>query len=64
MPSRKDAFGDGELMREIAGGSAEALGMLHRRFAPFSEGSITTTAEPRDVPGRHEPHSQTRGWEL
>ena len=35
MPSRKDAFGDDELMREIAGGSAEALGMLHRRFAPL-----------------------------
>ena len=35
MPSRKDASGDDELMREIAGGSAEALGMLHRRFAPL-----------------------------
>jgi len=35
MPSRKDAFGDDELMREIAGGSSEALGMLHRRFAPL-----------------------------
>ena len=35
MPSRKDAFGDDELMREIAGGSAEALGLLHRRFAPL-----------------------------
>lgn len=35
MPSTKDAFGDDELMREIAGGSAEALGLLHRRFAPL-----------------------------
>ena len=35
MPSRDDASGDDELMREVAGGSAEALGLLHRRFAPL-----------------------------
>jgi RNA polymerase sigma factor (sigma-70 family) len=35
MPSREDASSDDELMREVAGGSAEALGQLHRRFAPL-----------------------------
>ena len=35
MPSREDGSGDAELMREIAGGSAEALRLLHRRFAPL-----------------------------
>jgi len=35
MPSREDASGDDELMRDIAAGSAEALGLLHRRFGPL-----------------------------
>jgi len=35
MPSREGASGDDALMREVAGGSAEALGLLHRRFAPL-----------------------------
>ena len=34
------------------------------RASPCSAGSITTTAEPRDARGRHEPHCPTRGWEL
>ena len=33
MPSTQDAPHDEELMRQVAGGSAEALGLLHRRFA-------------------------------
>jgi RNA polymerase sigma-70 factor (ECF subfamily) len=35
MPSRQETSGDDEVMRAVAGGSAEALGMLHRRFAPL-----------------------------
>ena len=34
------------------------------RGSRFSEGSITTTAEPRDVPGQQKLNSQTRGREL
>jgi RNA polymerase sigma-70 factor (ECF subfamily) len=33
MPSTQDASRDEELMRQVAGGSAEALGVLHQRFA-------------------------------
>jgi RNA polymerase sigma factor (sigma-70 family) len=33
MPSTQDAPRDEELMRQVAEGSAEALGLLHRRFA-------------------------------
>src|SRR3989442_4443670 len=33
MPSTEHAPGDEELMRQVADGSAEALGLLHRRFA-------------------------------
>jgi len=33
MPPREHAPGDEELMRQVAEGSAEALGLLHRRFA-------------------------------
>ncbi len=33
MPSREDAPRDEALMRQVAQGSAEALGLLHRRFA-------------------------------
>ncbi|HEX9420281.1 MAG TPA: sigma-70 family RNA polymerase sigma factor [Methylomirabilota bacterium] len=33
MPSTEQALSDGDLMRQVADGSAEALGLLHRRFA-------------------------------
>src|SRR5438046_9660790 len=33
MPSTEHAPRDEELMRQVADGSAEALGLLHRRFA-------------------------------
>src|SRR5439155_698828 len=33
MPSTQNAPRDEELMRQVAAGSAEALGLLHRRFA-------------------------------
>src|SRR5438552_300894 len=33
MPSTEQALSDGDLMRQVAEGSAEALGLLHRRFA-------------------------------
>jgi RNA polymerase sigma factor (sigma-70 family) len=33
MASTEHAVGDEELMRQVAGGSAEALGLLHRRFS-------------------------------
>src|SRR5213080_3275662 len=33
MPSTEHAPRDDELMRQVADGSAEALGLLHRRFA-------------------------------
>src|SRR2546430_4411202 len=33
MPSTEQALSDEELMRQVADGSAEALGLLHRRFA-------------------------------
>src|SRR5437773_5780162 len=33
MPSTQNAPRDEELMRQVAEGSAEALGLLHRRFA-------------------------------
>src|SRR5437867_6585685 len=33
MPSTEQALSDDELMRQVADGSAEALGLLHRRFA-------------------------------
>src|SRR2546428_1585199 len=33
MPSTEQALSDGDLMRRVADGSAEALGLLHRRFA-------------------------------
>jgi hypothetical protein len=34
------------------------------RESRFPGGSITTTSEPLDVPGRREPHGQTHGWQL
>ncbi len=33
MPSTEQALSDDDLMRQVADGSAEALGLLHRRFA-------------------------------
>src|SRR5437867_10412613 len=33
MPSMEQALSDDDLMRQVAAGSAEALGLLHRRFA-------------------------------
>ena len=33
MPSTQDTSDDEELMRQVAGGSADALSLLHRRFA-------------------------------
>src|SRR5882724_1562633 len=33
MPSTEQPSGDEELMRQVADGSGEALGLLHRRFA-------------------------------
>src|SRR5689334_16673083 len=43
MPSRENAPPDEELMRQAAEGSAEALGVLHQRFAPMIFGLAVQT---------------------
>src|SRR3989442_13245614 len=45
MPSREDAPGDEELMRQVAEGSAEALGLLHHRFARLIFGLALPTLD-------------------
>jgi len=45
MPSREYAPGDEELMRRVAEGSAEALGLLHRRFARLIFGLALPTLD-------------------
>jgi RNA polymerase sigma-70 factor (ECF subfamily) len=50
MPSTPDVPRDEELMRQVADGSAEALGLLHRRFARL----IFRLACPDDRPCRRE----------
>src|SRR5712692_5773990 len=45
MPSREDAPGDEELMRQVAEGSAEALGLLHHRFARLIFGLAVQTLD-------------------
>src|SRR3989475_4253924 len=45
MPSREHVPGDEELMRRVAEGSAEALGLLHRRFARLIFGLALQTLD-------------------
>jgi len=45
MPSNEHAPGDEELMRRVAEGSAEALGLLHRRFARLIFGLAVPTLD-------------------
>src|SRR5215831_20564653 len=45
MSSREDVPRDEDLMRQIAGGSAEALGTLHRRFARLVFGLAVATLD-------------------
>src|SRR5215831_12913830 len=45
MSSREDVPRDEDLMRQIAGGSAEALGLLHRRFARLIFGLAVPTLD-------------------
>ena len=47
MPRREDARGDDQLMREVAEGSDDALGILHRRFAGLILGlAVQTLGRP------------------
>ncbi len=43
MPSRENAPPDDELMRQATEGFAEALGVLHQRFAPMIFGLTVQT---------------------
>lgn len=45
MPSSEQAPGDEELMRQVAAGSAEALRLLHRRFARLIAGIAARTLD-------------------
>ena len=45
MSSKGDGPSDEELMCQVAGGSAEALGLLHRRFARLILGVAGGAAE-------------------
>src|SRR5262245_14749398 len=45
MSSREDGPRDEELMRQVAGGSAEALGLLHRRYARLVFGLAVSTLD-------------------
>jgi RNA polymerase sigma-70 factor (ECF subfamily) len=45
MASTEDALGDEELMRRVAGGSAEALGLLHARFSRLIYGLAVRTVD-------------------
>src|SRR5215470_5259360 len=45
MSSREDVPRDEELMRQVAGGSAEALGLLHRRYARLVFGLAVPTLD-------------------
>src|SRR5881409_2628565 len=45
MPSTQNAPRDEELMRQVAEGSAEALGLLHRRFARLIFGMAVQTLD-------------------
>src|SRR6058998_1081230 len=45
MPSTEQALSDGDLMRQVADGSAEALALLHRRFARLIFGLAVQTLD-------------------
>jgi RNA polymerase sigma factor (sigma-70 family) len=45
MSSRQDVPRDEELMRQVAGGSSEALGLLHRRYARLVFGLAVPTLD-------------------